>query len=247
MLSKTTLPVSSARKKIFSIMKDIQKPGAYYTLTERGIPRAVIVSAERFERVIAGGGSHAGSLVMDAPRRSYAARSGYSMALGCDLRIFRDEAGYPFAEGADEEENKYREEGYIKAVLFVELTDKYDYPLRYIELGRYVQRSGQSGKRYIEADMLVGDRNGDIVSVFEVAPFDDYEKRRDSVVSDLYDIAEAVSWRKRPKHLVYYSRAVRNGKPKEKIAVIDHAEYPDFEAWKKGGRVCGSRIPAFGI
>ena len=49
MNTKTTLPISQARKKIFDIAKEVQKPDTYYTLTERGLPKAVIMSAEEFE------------------------------------------------------------------------------------------------------------------------------------------------------------------------------------------------------
>lgn len=47
--TKTTLPISEARKKIFKIAKMVQKPSTYYTLTEKGKPKAVVLSAEEFE------------------------------------------------------------------------------------------------------------------------------------------------------------------------------------------------------
>ena len=46
---KTTLPISEARRKIFDIAEEVQKPNKYYTLTEKGRPKAVIMSAEEFE------------------------------------------------------------------------------------------------------------------------------------------------------------------------------------------------------
>lgn len=49
MNTKTTLPISEARKKIFEIAKEVQKPNKYYTLTEKGRPKAIIMSAEEFE------------------------------------------------------------------------------------------------------------------------------------------------------------------------------------------------------
>lgn len=49
MNTKTTLPISKARQKIFEIAKEVQKPSVYYTLTEKGVPKAVIMSAEEFE------------------------------------------------------------------------------------------------------------------------------------------------------------------------------------------------------
>lgn len=47
--TKTTLPISEARKKIFKIAKKVQKPATRYTLTEKGKPKAVVMSAEEFE------------------------------------------------------------------------------------------------------------------------------------------------------------------------------------------------------
>jgi len=46
---KTTIPISEARKNIFKIANDVQEPGNYYTFTENGRPKAVILSAEEFE------------------------------------------------------------------------------------------------------------------------------------------------------------------------------------------------------
>lgn len=46
---KTILPISEARKKIFKIAEDVQKPNRYYTFTEKGRPKAVLMSAEEFE------------------------------------------------------------------------------------------------------------------------------------------------------------------------------------------------------
>jgi len=46
---KTTLPISEARKKIFDIAEEVQKPNNYYTFTEKGRPKAVLMSAEDFE------------------------------------------------------------------------------------------------------------------------------------------------------------------------------------------------------
>ncbi len=47
--TKTTLSISEARKKIFKIAEKVQKPATYYTLTEKGRPKVVIISAEEFE------------------------------------------------------------------------------------------------------------------------------------------------------------------------------------------------------
>ena len=46
---KTTLSISEARKKIFQIAENVQKPGTYYTFTENGRSKAVLMSAEELE------------------------------------------------------------------------------------------------------------------------------------------------------------------------------------------------------
>ncbi len=46
---KTTISISEARKRIFDIAKEVQKPNSYYTLTQNGRPKAVVMSAQEFE------------------------------------------------------------------------------------------------------------------------------------------------------------------------------------------------------
>ncbi|MCX6758769.1 MAG: type II toxin-antitoxin system Phd/YefM family antitoxin, partial [Candidatus Nealsonbacteria bacterium] len=41
--------ISEARKRIFEIAQDVQKPDNYYTLTDKGQPKAVLMSAEQFD------------------------------------------------------------------------------------------------------------------------------------------------------------------------------------------------------
>lgn len=51
MNSKNTLSITEARKRIFEIAEEVQKPDNYYTLTEKGKPKAVIISAEEFDSI----------------------------------------------------------------------------------------------------------------------------------------------------------------------------------------------------
>ncbi|HOX30448.1 MAG TPA: type II toxin-antitoxin system Phd/YefM family antitoxin [Candidatus Paceibacterota bacterium] len=46
---KTTISISEARKRIFEIAEEVQKPDNYFTLTEKGRPKAVLMSAEQFD------------------------------------------------------------------------------------------------------------------------------------------------------------------------------------------------------
>lgn len=254
MKTSNTLPVSSARKKIFSIMKEIKDPEVYYTITERGIPRAVILSSERFETLMKKKADEmidfmalqnvpvsAGSLIFDEAEKRYSSKK---PVLIPKVTLMHDGAfGRP--ETLIEEDLRLQEEGYIKSVLFIELIDKYGYPLKLIELGRYVQRGSQVGRKYIEADIIAGNREGDVRVIFEVSTFDAYERNMDEVVSDLYDIAEAVSWREKPKYLVYYSRAAKAGKLYEKISTVDYEKFPSLASWKKAGREASKKIPKY--
>lgn len=49
---KTTLPISEARKRIFEIAEEVQKPGVYYVLTEKGRPKAVMLSYEEYDSLM---------------------------------------------------------------------------------------------------------------------------------------------------------------------------------------------------
>jgi hypothetical protein len=81
--------------------------------------------------------------------------------------------------------------------------------------------------------------------IFEVSPFDDYEKNMDRIVADLFDLADSVSWVKKPEYLVYFSRRAKGGTVKEKITTIDCAKFNTFTSWKKSGRPGGKSIPDY--
>jgi len=49
MILKNVIPISEARKNIFQIANEVQKPDNYFTLTENGRPKVVIISADEFE------------------------------------------------------------------------------------------------------------------------------------------------------------------------------------------------------
>ena len=44
-----TITITEARNNIFELAKQAQRPGAYFTLTENGRPKIVIMSANEFE------------------------------------------------------------------------------------------------------------------------------------------------------------------------------------------------------
>ena len=45
----TTISITEARKKLFQIAKDVQTPGRSYTLTEKGKPKAIVISFEELD------------------------------------------------------------------------------------------------------------------------------------------------------------------------------------------------------
>jgi antitoxin YefM len=47
--TKTTISISEARKEIFRIAEKVQRPSVNFVLTEKGRPKAVIISADEFE------------------------------------------------------------------------------------------------------------------------------------------------------------------------------------------------------
>jgi prevent-host-death family protein len=52
MQQKNTLSITEARKNIFQIANDVDDNHVYYTLTEHGKPKAVIISAQEFQSLV---------------------------------------------------------------------------------------------------------------------------------------------------------------------------------------------------
>ncbi|MDO8676670.1 MAG: type II toxin-antitoxin system Phd/YefM family antitoxin [Candidatus Azambacteria bacterium] len=52
MNSKTIISITEARKRIFDIAEEVQKPNKIYTLTSDGKPKAVIMSAEEYDSLM---------------------------------------------------------------------------------------------------------------------------------------------------------------------------------------------------
>ncbi len=52
MRANKTISITEARKRIFDIAEEVQRPDVYYTLTEKGRPKIVIMSAEEFDSLM---------------------------------------------------------------------------------------------------------------------------------------------------------------------------------------------------
>jgi PHD/YefM family antitoxin component YafN of YafNO toxin-antitoxin module len=238
---KTTLSITEARKEIFSITKEIQNEDNYFTLTERGFPKAVILSAEKFESLI--DNENKKLMLADGDCNRYASQNKYSHVFAKTL-IIRDESRVVYLSGNDQD-LKNQKESLIKAQLYVNLIEKYKYPFFLVEFGRYVKVGSKEGKHYIEADVIVNDEKGNVKMIFETISFSDFEKNSDKVVSDLFELANALSWIKKPEYIICFSRDCGKNPINEKILAIDCRKFNSFLTWKKAGRPAGKEIPAF--
>ena len=240
MKTKNTMPLTEARRNIFSLADAVQKPDTHYILTDRGVPKMVAISVKKFEQLMNGGEKFQ---LADGNSRKYGFQGNqfFSKTL-----IIRDESRVIYLSGNDQNQNsRYQEEGLIKSQLFVKLIEEYSYPLGIIELGRYVKVGGENSRKYIEADIIINDERGNVDTIFEVGLFSEYEKNADKIISDLFDLASALSWVKKPKNLIYFSRSCKNGNAQEKATVIDYSKFNSFLAWKKAGRPNTKEIPHY--
>lgn len=237
---KNTVPISEARKNIFSIAKEVQVSETYYTLTEKGRPKVVMLSAERFESLTQK--REKGFLLHD--KNEYCYDDHKKPRMFPRILVVRDSSKIVYLS-EDDHDLKYREENLVKAQLYVDLIEKYHYPVNSVELGRYVKIGGKESKRYIEADIMIDDRRGNAEIIFEVSSFSDFEKNKDKVFADLFDLAYASTWAKKPKYLVYHSRSYKNGVCREKTSTVDYTQFNTFLSWKKSGRPNHDKIPEF--
>jgi prevent-host-death family protein len=213
---KTILSLTDARKKLFLIADEVTEENTYYTLTEFGRPKAVILSAARFEEL-----SHSHSEPLVSPYE-------YGMPF-----FVRDGGIQKY--GA--QKTNIKEKEIVKAQAYVELVEKYGYSFDQIDLGVYVSVGGESSRRFMEADMVVWGTDGTPVLVFAVAPFADYERDFERNIKDLFEIGNAINNGKAVlTHLVYYSRSFSGGRAQKKISAINLSENKTFGDWEKNGR-----------
>ena len=51
-MNKNTISISEARSRLFNIAEKVQTPGVYFTFTDKGRPKTVIMSADEYESII---------------------------------------------------------------------------------------------------------------------------------------------------------------------------------------------------
>ena len=52
MNTQNILSITNARKNIFELAENVQKPGIHYTLTENGCPKVVMMSVDEFDSIM---------------------------------------------------------------------------------------------------------------------------------------------------------------------------------------------------
>jgi prevent-host-death family protein len=254
MKTKTTLSISEARKNFFSIADEVQSPDVYYTLTERGRPKAVIVSADRFEalvnqqniqavRAISGQSiAEKGWLLREAPKRKY----GDTFPKENEVFILKEAPKVLYVD-RKVPGDLYQAKELAKAQLYVELIEKYKYPLYLVEVGRCVKVGGPESRRYTEADIIVSGSSSNMLLLFSVAAFSVYEEHEESALRELFGLAEALSYGAGLRtRLVYYTRSHDASGTKRKCMVVSYEDHPSYDAWEKSGRPSSKKIPTYG-
>lgn len=241
MKTDTVVPISNARARLFEIADAVQDSQVAYTLTERGRPKVVVLSARRFEKMttrIEKKSVPFGVMTLSDTRGKYGGRATVDYAPML-LRESTCSAWLPRDNGVSD-----REAEYIRAILYVQMIEQYGFLPTSVEFGRHVRVGKEGRKHYIEADIIVYATSSRPFLVAAVAPFGSYERLRDVVVSDLFDIAQSVSDDLLPRYLVYYSRTFHVVPAQEKITVVDTKRYNTFFSWKRSGCPTSDTMPS---
>ena len=73
------------------------------------------------------------------------------------------------------------------------LAESYHYPFRFIGLGQLVRIGDALSRHYLEADILVTDKDGHVTTIFSVAPPGTYKKYTTIAVDELFQLASALA------------------------------------------------------
>lgn len=254
---KHTLSISDARKNFFAIADEVQSPDVHYTLTERGRPKAVIVSADRFESLmrqtsfaLSGGASSVrvvtepGFAVREMPGRKYGSKLG-SKTLDESIFILREAPKVLYVDRKLTDDMHQAKE-LAKAQLYIELIEQYRYPLYMVEVGRCVKVGGDTGRRYTEADIIVSGYPSTLLLLFSVSAPAVYDEQKQSSIKELFELAEALSRNtKLTTRLVYYTRVYEKSKVRHRVMTIAYDEHPSYKAWVKAGTPSTDTIPMY--
>lgn len=243
---KNIISITEARSKIFSIVERISKYGSEYVLTKEGKPEAVLLSVKRFDelknKLLNYSVNRASTefLLQDKGKNQYA-NSGQNSG----VIIIRDAKEIIYL-GKKSTDNYKKEKELVKAQLYIELVDVYNYPIEFLEIGKYLAVGKKSFNNFCEADIVASDNAIDSKIIFLVSPFGNFENEKNLKIEELFSLAEALSYdKKKPSFLVYFSRSYKKGEKKEKILTINYSKFDSLEKWEKAGRPVSNTIPKF--
>lgn len=91
--AKTTMPLTRARAQLFRIAEDVQTPGRHYTLTSKGVPSVVVISADEFDSWMET--VEVLQEMPDLPQRIKEAEEEYKRGEYVTLEELEKEFGYP--------------------------------------------------------------------------------------------------------------------------------------------------------
>lgn len=253
MNTKTTLSISEARKKFFSIADEVQSPEVYYTLTERGRPKAVIVSADRFEalvnqqniqivKAISGGSVTERNFVLhESSKRKY----GDAFPKKHDTFILREAPKVLYVD-RKVSGDLYQAKELAKAQLYIELIETYHYPLYLIEVGRCVKIGGEESRRYTEADIIVSGYSSNILLLFSVSAMSVYDAHSEKAFRELFELADALLEGMRLEvRLIYYARAKEVSGVNRRCMSVSYNAYPSYDAWVVAGKPSEKDVPDY--
>jgi len=161
-------------------------------------------------------------------------------------RYFEIEGSTIKYKGIDHSDNFDDPEEKVRAGLFVDLIERYQYKqdLSVIEFEKYHKIGHPHKKTDAKIDILVK-KDDNPFMIFELKSPDDYEiYMEESIETQLFNVAAVENKGKGTlRYLIYYTRFYENGDLKEKILTIDYTKFQSYEEWVELGRSDLKSIP----
>ena len=230
------ITITDARKDIFSLTDTIAKKNAVITLTEHGLPKAILLSPKRYDR-----------LERLLKRKQTRSEQKFPLILSPAWSV-RDASHQSYSQNTDSLLSLPSSRGAIDtlatakkiavAQLFIQLAEEYGYPPQCLYLDICVRTDGHDGNRSIDIDLLLTDAKGNPEAIFLAAPFQKYESFRERSLRDLFEVSRALKKEYRCtdiRHLVYFSKTVGDSAKKDFWTIVDARTFSSFAQWKRAG------------
>lgn len=236
--------ITDARKDIFSLTNTIAKKNTVITLTEHGLPKAILLSPKRYDR-----------LERLLKKKQIQPKPQFPFFLPPAWSV-RDGSHQAYSQNADSLLSLPSSHGNIDtfsnakkiavAQLFIQLAENYHYPPECLHLDVCVRTDGHNGNRSIDIDLLLTNKQGNPEAIFLVAPFQKYESLRQRSFRDLFELNRSLKKEygcKSVRHLVYFSKTVGGPEKKDLWTVVDAHAFSSFPQWKRAGFPADTAFP----